>query len=455
MSDKKSELGNVGYFLPGKTSLQAIKAFIADFLADRSSPSPFPEPSVLGTDGKLDWGASPILKRIVDSEEGLERQISDPEFLKNAVTIIEPWENVGDNPQKEPVRASINVAYIGQKVADLDSILLPAWKGLRFAPMDRIADLAARCMAYVLEGGAPAVYDESTFTHPECSRAELLDLTQRLLLSRMNHGAAGIFVCLGHQLACTAHILLLERAVKEILATDRLDGDASGVALASLKALANRISSVGDAATVILQDGTEVASGWRAAQFATTRNVVTELSGHDLTPYVVPAATALNVPDEVIETYEATAQHDGIIDLIQNYSGLLKVDMFHGDISTEQATLFASWAYTKLHIKLVAYRSIIARSPVSWLLNLPYAVKILASTRSPNEQITANAATCIFYKDFDSGRLFRSFTTQFHPELTDDLRDFDHRMPPTYSQIKQNAGHRILVHLLQSATRYG
>ena len=41
--------------------------------------------------------------------------------------LLNLWEHVGNNPQGEPVRASLNVAYIAQKIADCDSVLFPLW----------------------------------------------------------------------------------------------------------------------------------------------------------------------------------------------------------------------------------------------------------------------------------------------------------------------------------------
>ncbi|MBE9061979.1 hypothetical protein [cf. Phormidesmis sp. LEGE 11477] len=41
---------------------------------------------------------------------------------RSAIAIVEPWEHVGYNPQSEPVCASVNVAYIAQKIIDLLSV---------------------------------------------------------------------------------------------------------------------------------------------------------------------------------------------------------------------------------------------------------------------------------------------------------------------------------------------
>ena len=53
--------------------------------------------------------------------------MTNPQLFRNAISIIEPWQHVGHNPLGEEVRASINVAYLVQKLADCDSILFPCW----------------------------------------------------------------------------------------------------------------------------------------------------------------------------------------------------------------------------------------------------------------------------------------------------------------------------------------
>ncbi|MCP5492124.1 MAG: hypothetical protein H7A40_03680 [Chlamydiales bacterium] len=409
-----------GFYLPGKSNLQTIKAHFAQFLADRRSKSPFASKQI----PVIGWGSSAPFEKVIISADQIKK---NPMLHRNSLCIIEPWENVGQNPQGEDVRASINVAYIAQMVGDLDTFLLPVWQDAKFMDPDCLARFAAQSAAFVVEGGAPAVYDENTFTHPKCSREDLLELVEALLLTRMDGGAPGLFICLGHQLAAEAHVRLIKRAVKAICA-----GAPKGLCEA-----ADQIAKVGDGLR------------WEEARFATTQNKEAELRGHALCAYQVPSPADMNVPEEVIETYELTAQARGLIDLMQQYAGDLKIDMFHRDIATQEAAIFCSWAYTKLYEACLYHRSELACSALNWLLCLPFSIKILASTRSNGEIVTANAATCIFYRDFDTGVMKRSFTTQFHPELTDDLQDFAHRSPPTYEELKTNAGNRMLVHLLQ------
>lgn len=435
-----------GFFSPGKNSLQTILAYFSYFLADRSSAELFGSKEL--NDIPFQWGKHPLLEKIVHSQDDLELLIQNPHLSKNSLAIIEPWENVGTNPRKEGVRASKNVAYIAQKSGDMDSVLLPLWKNFHLLSAKSIKDLVSNSLIYIVEGGASSVYDDKSFS-PSCSKDDLLSLIEELLLNRLE-GSLGLFICLGHQLASEAHIRLIKRAVKEILALKHLDGDSSNEILNSLQELAKKIIAVGEKIHVVLQDGSCPAKNWNDPHFCTTKNVRVELRGHRLSNYAVPSSQLLNVPSEVIETYEMTAQNEGLIDLMERYSDEISIDMFHGDIATEQAAIFASWAYTKLHTKLVGYRHVIANSSLYWLLSLPFAIKILASTRLGESVITANAATCIFYKDFDTGQLKRNFTTQFHPELLDDLRDFGYRGLPAYQEMKRNPGIRMLIHLFQT-----
>ena len=410
-----------GFHYPGLSDLQTIKAHFSHFLADRISSCPFTATTL----PPIEWGKNAPFEKVIRTEKDLDQLQQISALHRNSLCIIEPWENVGENPDHEPVRSSLNVAYIAQQVGDLDSILLPVWEDITYAEPEKIARFASESMAYVVEGGAPAVYDASTFTHPKCSREKLLALIEELLLTRTDRGAPGLFICLGHQLAAEAHVRLIKRAVSAVQKN----------APQGLKAMAEKIQTLGKQ------------FGWDQPKFATSQNEASELRGHCLSAFQIPPIEEMG--EEVIETYERTANAEGLIDLMQQYSGALKIDMFHRDIATDTAAIFCSYAYTKLHEASIPHRAELACSELSWLLNLPYAIKILVSTRANDHVVTANAATCIFYRDFDTGHLKRSYTTQFHPELWDDLKDFSHRQTPTYQELKTHSGNRMLVHLLQ------
>jgi hypothetical protein len=114
----------------------------------------------------------------------------------------------------------------------------------------------------------------------------------------------------------------------------------------------------------------------------------------------------------------------------------------------EEAILFANWAYKLLHDTIVPIRFKIAISPLSWLLNLPYAVEILAQTQADATSWTEASNTCIYYKDWETHTIRRSFTCQFHPELMADIRDVGKRDGPRYAELKDNDGVRLLIRLL-------
>ncbi|WP_248277617.1 hypothetical protein [Brasilonema sp. UFV-L1] len=86
---------------------------------------------------------------------------------------------------------------------------------------------------------------------------------------------------------------------------------------------------------------------------------------------------------------------------------------------------------------------------MSWLIQLPDSVEILCSTAEEGgEIVTECSATCINYKDFETKKIRRSFTCQFHPELLEDLRAIGNGEAPSYSTLKKDDGVRLFVRLL-------
>jgi hypothetical protein len=110
--------------------------------------------------------------------------------------------------------------------------------------------------------------------------------------------------------------------------------------------------------------------------------------------------------------------------------------------------LFANWAYRSIHDAIVPYRHIIAGSALSWLIQLPDSLEILCSTAADGAILTECSATCINYKDFETKKIRRSFTCQFHPELLSDLRAIGNSEAPSYSTLKNDDGVRLFVRLL-------
>ena len=122
--------------------------------------------------------------------------------------------------------------------------------------------------------------------------------------------------------------------------------------------------------------------------------------------------------------------------------------MFHSDEVNEEAILFANWAYSNLHDTLASSRELISISSLSWLLTLPSSVEILCSTSEAEKKLTDVAATCINYKDYETQRVRRSFSFQFHPELLADLREFNKSGSHDYNLFKKDDGVRMLMRVL-------
>ena len=147
--------------------------------------------------------------------------------------------------------------------------------------------------------------------------------------------------------------------------------------------------------------------------------------------------TKRHIPRELHEAHALVADElEGVIDQALTLEREITVEMFHADEVNEEAALFANWAYKTLHDTIVPLRHVLAVSPVAWLLSLPYAVEILGQTRVDVHSWTEVGTTAIYYKDWETHRVRRSFTCQFHPELMDDIRDIGGRVGPALSRTQ-------------------
>ena len=438
-----------GYLSEGGSDFESVHILLGRFLADRTSENPLPEKELFAPDGIFEWKHASPLEKVINSQEDLEFLLKHPNLYRKAITIIEPWEHVGVNTIGEDVRASKNVAYIAQKVADMDSILLPVWSS-GILDLELVVPAITSGYAVVVEGGDPSTYDASTWTSPVCPREDMFNLVEKLLISRSPTSAPAIFICVGHQLAAECHIRLIRRAVTEVLALTSLERDRSGMALNSLQEVCQRIKVMGKTLQVKKRDGRVVATGWNDEHFAVTRNESKEIGDRVLLPYQSADGNALGIPWEIIHAHDVTADaHEGVIDTTIQYEHEVSISMFHSDEVNEEAILLANWAYRSIHDAIVPYRHIIAGSSLSWLIQLPDAIEILCSTAEEDgEIVTECSATCINYKDFETKKIRRSFTCQFHPELLSDLRAIGNNEAPSYSTLKNDDGVRLFVRLL-------
>lgn len=437
-----------GYLSECDSDFESVHVLMGQFLADRHSPDPLPDTSLLKENPTFEWGKGKPLEKVIHSQKELEFLMKNPALFRNAISIIEPWEHVGHNPLGESVRASVNVAYITQKIADCDSILFPLWSSGLFDP-NVVVPLMASGLAVVVEGGNPSARDATTFEGSNCSLDDLHRFVEALLLSRSPTSALALFICIGHQLAAQGHINLIKKAVRQVLSLDTLPRDRDGKMLKALKHVCERIEAVGRSLKIVKKNGNFVAEGWDHPEFAVGPNEHPEVGDRQLHHYQSPDSDASGIPQELINAHEVTAdEYEGVIDTTIEYEHEVNIAMFHSDEVNEEAILFANWAYRLLHDAMIPYRSTLAGSRLAWLLKLPDAIEILCSTTIDDEVVTECSATCIIYKDFESKKIRRSFTCQFHPELFTDLRVVGIRQPPTYQEMKMDDGTRLFTRLL-------
>jgi GMP synthase-like glutamine amidotransferase len=437
-----------GYLSEAGSEFESVHILLGRFLGDRHSPDPLGDRSLLVDNPRFRWSEGEPLEKVIDSRRAFEALMMNPQLSRNSIAIIEPWEHVGYNPHGEHVRASLNVAYLAQKIADCSSILFPVW---RTGPLDldKLIPMISAGIAIVVEGGDPSVRDPRTFDGASCSHADLVRLTERILLARTPTSAPALLLCLGHQLAAQAHVSLIRRAVSAVLASPVLVGDPGGKALRGLKRACAHVQSVGQTLRVRKRQRRVVAGGWNHREFAVAENEFKEFGHRRLELYRSPDPEGSGIPDFLISAHEVTAdQHDGVIDTSIAYERDLNIAMFHSDEVNEEAILFANWAYRMLHDALIPMRHLVANSPLSWLIRLPDAIEILCSTSEAGAVVTECSATCINYTDFETKEVRRSFTCQFHPELLADLRVVGMREPPAYGELKRDDGARLFARLL-------
>lgn len=437
-----------GYFSEGATNFASVHVLLGQFLRDRHAPDPLPDDALLAENFKFGWGAAPPLEKVIYSPAELSFLMQQPALFRNAISIIEPWHHVGKNPLGEEVRASLNVAYIAQKIADCDSILFPVWASGLLDP-DVIVPLIASGLAVIVEGGNPSARDGATFAGANCSLDDLHGLVEKLLLARSPTSALAVFICLGHQLAAQGHINLIKQAVRQVFSLASLPRDPNGTTLRALKRVCHQIETVGSSLKITKRNGHVVATGWDDPQFAVGPNEHPEVGDRRLHPYQAPDGEALGIPQDLIDAHEMTAdEYEGVIDTAIAYEREINIAMFHSDEVNEEAILFANWAYCLLRNAIVPQRAVVAGSQLGWLLQLPDAIEILCSTKIGAEIVTECSATCIIYRDFESKQVRRSFTCQFHPELLSDLRAIGMAEPPSYERLKTDDGARLFARLL-------
>ena len=170
-----------GYLSEGGSDFEFVHILLGRFLADRTSVDPLAEKELFASDGIFEWGHAQPLEKVINSQEDLEFLLKNPSLFRNSITIIEPWEHVGANALGEDVRASRNVAFIAQKVADMDSILLPVWSSGVLDP-EIVVPAITSGYAVIVEGGNPSTYDASTWTSPVCPRSDMFALVEKLLI---------------------------------------------------------------------------------------------------------------------------------------------------------------------------------------------------------------------------------------------------------------------------------
>ena len=446
-----------GFFRPGLSNFSSIQTLFGDFINDRTSPSLLKnyhdEKAKILTEKKWDNGAP--YERVIETNEDLKEIIQNPNIIKNSICIIEPADHVGKNLIGEDVRASSNIASLCQFISDCDSILIPLWKT---GKLDNklLIDLLQNSLAVFVEGGHPTVKDANSFKDLNISLDELQELTEELILSRGLKTAPSIFICLGHQLAAQAHIRLIKKATNQIVNLMKQEVVGSTCHYENLLNICKEIINTGENLSIYKDENTsddipglEVARGWNDPCFAVALNEIPEVGQVELLHYSHNGIHQSKDFSKLLLHHEVTSEQNvGIVEQSVTFEKDLNIVMFHSDEVNEEAILFSNWAYGLLQKAIAPIRKIISVSEYSWLLSLPDSIEIVCSTSAAGKLCTEVSATCINYTDYETQHKRRSFTFQFHPELLDDLREFNKSGMPSYEKLKNDDGVRMLMRVI-------
>lgn len=433
---------------PNSDNASTIQSLIGHFLQDRLSPSLLDSAikQFRQANSGATWGQPPY-EKVIESEADLDWLINHPSAYKNAVCIIEPASNVGQNYAREDVRASSNIAYLCRVIADCDSILFPLWK-LGKLDQKKLDHIFETCLAVFVEGGYPSAKDPESFAGQSISLQGLQSVIENLMLTRTHKSAPHVFICIGHQLSAQAHVNLIKKAISAIRSELPGLSDFNGFQRDLLMNCCDQIEQVGRE-LVIQKNEKQIAKGWDDNCFAVALNEVPEVGHCELHRYehdgVHPSQDFNLLLAEHVQTSDA---YDGIVEQSISYEKDLNIVMFHSDEVNEEAILFSNWAYSQLHRAIHPSRHCIALSGLSWLLSLPRSIEILCSTFAEGSKCTEVAATCITYVDRETKEIRRSFSFQFHPELLSDLREFHVSGEPSYEKLKNDDGIRMLMRVL-------
>lgn len=364
------------------------------------------------------------------------------------LVIVEPWAHVGVNENRERVRASANLVALMETIAAVPCEIFPIWQ-------TGLGPLAGRGvqdrLGIVIEGGNPSAFAPESFAGAAYEADDLITWLEGLLLSRWSMLGPVIGICLGHQLLACALVQMVRRACAELSQYESA-ASAHAAMMTDLHHVSQTIRTVGEDLTVCKRDGREAARGWAAAKFCVSRNELPELGEVRLQPYDL--SSRAEIPQELLACHRDVASAlDGVIDMRLESERNIAIAMFHGDEVNEVAMLFVNWALQGIYRVATRHQVALAQSHLRWVLEMPYAVEIVASTWYRGVPLTECAAMAIHYLDHTSQRHRRSYSMQFHPELQADLRDVTKRPRPTYQTLRRDEGARLLAKMLCGTAR--
>ncbi|MBD3190248.1 MAG: hypothetical protein GF308_06375 [Candidatus Heimdallarchaeota archaeon] len=412
------------------------------------------------------------IKSLTDFDSICSNFLTNSKQRNKWAIILKPDIAIGTNNWGELVDAAKNLANLTNELLDWNTIILELTQIDYNQLLAKINDLTGesigeflRSFRYVIvEGGRQSLYDSDSFerlSNGKFTKENYLHLLSSLMAARNKPSSCpALFICLGHQgIAETLRNQFIEITENSSTLLKQLSRENPEAAREFEEILAEIIQH-GKEIKVIKRKQVNnqlndvlISEGFEDRFFAVSKNELPETGLKRLVPFN-PKDSALFT--EILQTYNDFAKSQ--VGMLESFYPLESLDiiMLHNDEVNEEAILFLNWGLNKISSFIEKYHQLLLSNDEFAIVNsLPFGIEIIGSTlyqtsESENECLTEIAGLVIYYYDPKTNIIKRDYTSQFHPELFEEIRSIHKRDLESKSFVELTDGVKLLLASLQA-----
>lgn len=411
------------------------------------------------------------IKSLTDFDSICSHHLTDPKERSKWAIILKPDIAIGENNWGELVDAANNLAILTNELLDWNVMILELSQidypkllaKIKEITQESVGQFLRSFRYVIVEGGRQSLYDTNSFeqlTKGKFTKQNYMHLLSELMNSRNDPGnCPALFICLGHQGIVETLRYQLEQIVKDSSTIlEKLDKTSPQAAKEFAK-IVKEIQTTGEKIIVRKKKFNEprtervIAEGFQDQFFAVTKNELPETGLKRLVPYS-PEDIALD--KKILTAYhKLTNYHTGMLESFYPLESL-DIVMLHNDEVNEEAVLFINWALNKISSFSEKYQEFLfSNHEFRRLFSLPFGLEIIGSTlyqlsTKEEESLTEIAGLVLYYLDPKTNTVKRDYTSQFHPELFEEIRSMYKRDIQSKSFVELTDGIRLLLASLQA-----